>query len=110
MDTSFSNPAALKEDTLFNSPVVPASSKPRRAPKHSCIRGVDFPEFADVIAPDGPDGPATTEQIAVAMGEITRIGGRLDQTVTGWSGLHLTEVNSATMDSVIEILRNWRKN
>jgi hypothetical protein len=86
-----------------------ADEESRRRPKHASVRGVELPKYVDITATAGASGPPTPETMKAAEEESTRIGGKLGGTVQSWTGLPLNEVNQATMEKVVEILRDWKK-
>lgn len=100
-------PAAPPE--LSGEEVPWADGENRVKPKYPTVRGVELPKYADITSTAGLSGPALPETVAAAEEECARIGGQLEKTVTAWVGLPLKQVNQATMEKVVEILRNWKR-
>ncbi len=96
-------------------PAAPAqSTKERKKPKLAEVKKVKMPEFVDRL---GDDDAPTDEQIARMKELLGKIPGYdtegkitvgLANTVLGWTGASIDEINTETAAAIITVLENWK--
>lgn len=86
---------------------------PRKKPIQPSIKRIPLPEFVDIVAADGPDGPATEAQIQRMEGAFNKIDGcgppdghDFTETILAWTGVAPGFINSATAETLAGILES----